>query len=108
MDVAEAIDAEAITVQHRTIVEGFDQTTGKRAKTPSAPVDIQAAVQPASGRQLMDVPEGLRTEARFIAWSRTTINENDQIQYDGKWWRVVYRWPRPQDGFNRVAIGMLK
>lgn len=108
MDVADAIDGEAVTVNYRTVTANFDQSTGKTPKTLGDPVSISAAIQPASGRQLMDVPEGVRTEARFIAWSRSTLALDAQIQYDGEWYRILYTWPRPQDGFTRAAMGRLK
>lgn len=108
MDVAEAIDGEAVAVKYRTVAPSFDQSTGKTAKLPTVPVEIRAVIQPASGRQLMDVPEGVRTEARYLAWSRAALVEDGQILYFGEWFRIVYSWPRPQDGFYRAAIGRLK
>lgn len=115
MDVALAIDAEAVTVTLHgvALADGAydnDPVTGTGKWVPGVAVDtpIVATVQPATGRNLFDAPEGVRTEARFAAWSRVTIRENDEITYDGERYRVVWRAPRPQDGFNKVALGKLK
>lgn len=103
MDVAIAIDAEAVTVGH--IVKGGSWVNHKWVENNAGAVNIQAAVQPASGRQLMDLPEGVRTEAKFLLWTRSTISEDDLITFGGETWRIVFKWPRPMDGFNRAALG---
>lgn len=106
MDVAEAIDAEAVTVTYADVATaGGSYVHGKWVASAAAPGNIQAAIQPASGRQLMDLPEGVRSDASFVGWSRTAVKVNGTIGYDGKSWRIVFVWPRPQDGFTRFAMG---
>lgn len=108
IDVADAIDAEAEPVQRIRKAAGGYNLDGDAVPGSPSTVPIMAAVQPASGRQLMDLPEGLRTEAQFIIWSRSTIEENDRITYAAETWRVVFVWPRPNDGFFRAAMGKMK
>ncbi len=109
MDVAIAIDAEAVTVAYRAVGAGagYDASTGKANAAVVAPVNIKAAIQPASGAVLMQVPEGLRSEVQYTAWSRTVVALNGQIDYGGRAFKIIYLWPRPMDGFNRFALGML-
>ncbi|QJD54316.1 hypothetical protein [Aminobacter phage Erebus] len=71
-------------------------------------VNTTATIQPASGRQLMDVPEGVRAEARFLLWTRSELALDDVVIYGGARYRVVYTWPRPEGGFNRAALGLTK
>lgn len=106
MDVAEAIDAESVPALLRPKADaGYNPRTGK-AQTGVQPADIpiMAAIQPASGRALQDLPEGLRAEVSYIVWSRTTVALKDELIYLGAAYRIVHVWPRPQDGFNRFAI----
>lgn len=103
MDVAAAIDAEAVPVT-RT-VKGGAYVDGKWIPATTSSATIRATVQPAKGRDLMDMPEGVRMEAQYIIWTRSPVSIDDLIGYSGETWRVCYVWPRPTDGFNRAAIG---
>ncbi len=70
---------------------------------------IKAVVQPVKGAQLMDMPEGIRTEAGWIIWSRSDIALDDRIASKGINYRVLFVWDRDQDGeFSRAALGRLK
>jgi hypothetical protein len=105
-DVAIAIDGEAVNVSLARKAAGTYSADGDF--TPGAPATsaIRAAIQPASGKQLMDVPEGIRQEAGHIMWSRSELRNDDTITHDGSSYRVLHIWPRPVDGgFYRAAIG---
>lgn len=102
-----AILAEAVPVTHETVGGAYD-AAGKWVKGTPATATILATVQPASGRQLMDLPEGLRTEARYFAWSGTALVVDDIVIYAGSRYRVIYTWPRPADSFTRAALGLTK
>lgn len=111
IDVAVAIDGEARDVQRVPVTSagGTYNAGGKWVATAATPVTISAAIFPANGRQLMDMPEGIRTEAGWIAWSRVDILEGDQIVDGSSRYRVLYRWPRQfEGGFTRVALGLMK
>lgn len=105
MDVAEAIDGEAVPVTFQLPAGSTYDPRGNavRAAAPD-PVPGAAAIQPASGRMLMDLPEGLRAEVSMVGWSRTMVAVNWEIIYDGENYRVVHTWPRPADGFTKFAL----
>lgn len=109
MDVAAAIDAEAVPMTLTQIaVAGGSVPRGNGGKfVPGAPasVAIMATIQPASGRVLDDLEEGIRKNASFVVWSRTVLRVNDGLLYNGETFRVLHVWPRPADGFYRAAIG---
>lgn len=107
---AAAIDRRAIaaTRTRAPSVAGFYNDDGEWVATVTAPVPIKAVVQPARGNQLMDVPEGVRTEAGWLAWSRADLLVDDRLTVAGVSYRVLYTWPRTLDGdFYRAALGRL-
>lgn len=107
IDVAIAIDGEAVNVSLTRKAAGSYNADGNFV--PGAPTTstVRAAVQPASGRQLMDLPEGLREEARWLVWSRSEIRMDDTIAHSGQSFRVMFVWPRMEGGFWRAAMGLL-
>lgn len=104
-DAAEAIDAEAVPVTFQAPATATYDTKGNavRAAAPD-PVSGMAAVQPASGRLLQDLPEGLRKEVSMVGWSRTMVAVKWEVVYGGETYRVVHTWPRPADGFTKFAM----
>ena len=81
----------------------------KAVVPPPVEVQIKGVVQPARGNQLMDLPEGLRTEASWLLWTRAAVAEDDVVKTaDGSRYRVVWLWPRAEGGFFRAALGLLK
>lgn len=101
------IDRRAVGVTRTRRAAGSYNADGDFV--PGAPTTgtILAVVQPASGRQLMDLPEGVRSEARWLAWSRAEIRLDDVIVAGGLSHRVVYVWPRAEGDFYRAAMGEL-
>ena len=105
IDVAEAIDGEAVPVTFQPPA-GATYDAGGNA-VPGALPDVvpgMAAVQPVSGRMLQDLPEGLRAEVVNVGWSRTMVALKWEIIYGGETYRVVHVWPRPMDGFSKFAM----
>lgn len=104
IDVAWAIDAEAVPVTLRTFAGGTYDAAGNGI--PGAPSDApaMAAVQPVSGRMLQDLPEGIRTEVSHVGWTRSSVDVGNEIVYGGETYRVAHVWPRPMDGFNKFAL----
>lgn len=107
IDVAIAIDAEAVDVTYYPVAAagGAYNQAGVWVPGGVSGSTIRAAIQPASGRILQELPEGVRTDARFTGWSRTAVREADEIGYASERWRIIYVWPRPADGFTRFAMG---
>ena len=56
----------------------------------------------------MDMPEGIRTEAKYVMWSETSVVVGDVVIYSGSRYKVIYTWPRPADSFTRAALGLTK
>lgn len=99
------------TVTIQVVTRGVDSydTNGNGVKGANAnPVDIQADVQPASGKMLQDLPEGVRDEVNHFMWTTYDLQNDHRITYDGDDHRVVKIWKRRSDGFTKAAIGKLK
>ena len=107
IDVAIAIDEEAVDVSLKRKATGTYNADGDFVPGGETTSPIRAAIQPASGRQLMDLPEGIRNEARWLAWSRSEIRLDDTIAHSGSNYRVMFVWPRADGGFWRAALGLL-
>lgn len=109
IDVAIAIDGEAVNVSlTREGAGGYWNDDGDRVPGGPSTSTIRAAIQPASGRQLEDLPDGIRNEARWLVWSRAEIRLDDVITHAGSGYRVMHIWPRLDGGFWRAAAGLLK
>jgi hypothetical protein len=116
IDVAIAIDAEAVNViRSRTGAGAYDVDGNWNSAAPSD-VTIRATIQPATGNKLLDVPEGMRTasdptgsqiNAGWLLWSRSEVALNDEITHQSIRYRVMYVWPRVEGGFYRAAMGRL-
>ncbi len=108
MDVAIAIDGEAVDVSLKRSAEGSYDGDGNWVAGAATTSTIRAAIQPASGRKLDDLPDGIRNEARWLVWSRSEVRLDDEIGHNGSRYRIVYVWPRAEGGFWRAAAGLLK
>jgi len=108
IDIAVAIDGEAVSVSiTRQGSGGYWNDDGEWVPGGPSTSTIKAAIQPANGNQLMDLPEGLRVEARWLLWSRSEVKLDDAITSGGVSYRVMYLWPRMEGGFYRAAMGRL-
>ena len=105
IDVAIAIDGESVPVTITTRAAGAYNDTGDWIDGAPTTASIMAAIQPVSGNQLKDMPEGIRTEAGWVAWSRSAIALDGVISHAGVTYRVLFVWPRAEGGFYRAALG---
>ncbi|MGZ2501743.1 hypothetical protein EHI47_11705 [Rhizobium leguminosarum] len=106
IDVAIAIDGEAVNVGlTRRDPDSFDPDTGKAVPGATAFNSLRAAIQPATGNQLRDLPEGVRTEAKWLLWSRSEVLLDDTVTHKDVEYRVIYVWPRDEGAFYRAALG---
>lgn len=73
---------------------------------------IRACVHAATPEMTMNMPEGIRTEADVVIYSRSEIRaageagqtEADIIEWRGRQYRVLQTWPRVEgDHFKAVA-----
>lgn len=105
-DVADAIDAEAVpvTLQAPVAATQYDARGNAITPTPIPPRTIYAAMQPASGNQLRDLPEGIRSDVSFLGWSREAVAEGSGIVYRGRQLKVIQTWEWPEDGYTKFAM----
>lgn len=106
-EVAIAIDAESITLVHYVRRDDFYDKQGNAVRGKNnPPSNIRGAIQPVYGRILQDLPEGVRSNANYVIWTRASVNEDDTILYNGQNYRVLHIWPRPIDGFSKAVLGV--
>lgn len=104
MDVAQAIDAEAVYVSRSFRAVGTYDANGTYTPGTLTTASARAVLQPVSGAQLRDLPEGLRDDVSLVGWSRTSFALGDGLAYSGRSFRVVHLWSRPVDGFVKFAL----
>ncbi len=110
VDVAVAIDLEATTVQRRRFTGGSYTAGGVWIKGTLEDFDFQAEVQPTSGRDLRDLPEGVRAEARYMLWTRLQdLMLDDYVLYEGDEYRIIHKrnWQR-SGNYHECILGMVK
>ncbi len=108
IDVAIAIDAEAVSMNRTRRTDGGYNDDGEAIPGTSATETIRATIQPVKGNQLMDMPEGIRTEAGWMCWSRSSLMVDDVITHKTVTYRVLFDWPRDEGVFYRAALGRTK
>lgn len=100
---------DTLTIQVVTrSADGYDGDGNGVKGSDADPVDIQADVQPATGKMLQDLPEGVRDQVDHMIWTPYDLQNDHVIVYDGDRHRVVKTWPRRSDNFTKAAIGKLK
>lgn len=104
----DAIDRRAISVTRARRAAGTYNADGEFVPGAPTSIAILAVIQPARGAQLMDLPEGIRAEAGYVIWSRSDIALDDEVAAGSVRYRVMHLWPRPDGGFYRAAMGLLK
>jgi hypothetical protein len=116
LNVGIAIEMLAVPVTLSRSATGSYNTDGAWVPGTATSKPIRAVVQPITGEaknsslglELKDAPEGVRTEARYVAWSRTEIQLDDIIAYKGGNHRVIFVWSRDDGGFYRALLGLTK
>lgn len=108
IDVAVAIDAESVGATLYQAQPAAYDARGNAIKPAPVSSSIRIAIQPAGGRLLRDLPEGIREEVSAVGWSRTPVLDGNEILHVARGvsrrYRVVHLWDRPMDGFNKFAL----
>lgn len=115
LDVGIAIDFLGVSITRIRNAPG-SYVDGKWIPGPPTSTAVTAVVQPiiggainsTFGHQLMDLPEGVRTEAKLAAWSRSDFALDDTVVYKGQNYRVLFVWDRQDGGFYRALLGLLR
>lgn len=76
--------------------------------------DVFASVQPATGRDLMKLPEGRRSEETRVLYAigdlqlggQGASHESDRVSIDGETWEVqhIEKWP----GYVRAIVQLIR
>ncbi|WP_136625094.1 head-tail adaptor protein [Aureimonas flava] len=82
---------------------------GKWVSVPSAPQPIRASVQPVSGREYQNLPEGIRNEAQAVIYSPVALRSDDTIVDGETRYRIlsIDDW-LARGGYCKAVLGALK
>ena len=110
-DVIASLDTGSYVVLRRSAAGYDDQGRAKPSSTTTLTID--ASVQPASGRDLLRLPEGRRavetrvvfTPTQLLLGGQGSANEADLISMDGRTWEVQQSegWPGAP-GYCRAIV----
>lgn len=104
-----AILAEAVEIKVEQLGDkGFYDNKGNWIAGKSEPLTVKATVQPMSGSDLKDVPEGVRSEVNRCVWTTYSLQNDQTLVYKDETHRVLHIWERRQDNFTKAAIGKVK
>lgn len=101
--ILDAIEAEAVFITHTPQPGGSYNSKGVFVPTAPDPRQIAAAVQPATGRDLQDLSEGVRENVRFKIYTSAAVSNGDQVTISGVVYRIlaVSQWHE----YARAMIG---
>lgn len=110
---AEAIDEFARLIERIRFPAGT-YVNGVWSEAAGTTETIAATHQPASARDLRDLPEGQRVDAMRAIWSRsellgadeTTGRKADVLVIEGEQWEVIASWHRSEAGFWKAVAGL--
>ena len=106
MDVTSAIDQFSTTVALKLRTPGSYDQNGNWVKGGETNSFITASIQPTKGRQLEDMPEGMRAEACWTIWTSHSIQLDQEVEYRGKVYRVLHLWPREIGNYTQAVLGL--
>ncbi len=107
-NIKDAIRAEEIGVIRKRRKPGSFDRRGNAVPGQVTQATIKAVIQPVTGSDLLDLPEGVRASASYALWSLADIQLDDVIVNAGENLRVTHLWPRPVHGFNKAATRRTK
>ena len=99
---------DTVTIQVVTrAVDSYDANGNGVKGAENDPVDIEADVQPVSGKILQDLPEGVRDQIDFAIWTPYDLQNDHVVIYNSDRYRVRHTWPRRSDEFTKAVIGKM-
>ena len=102
--VARAIDRHAVDVP---IARHAGGVYVEGVWTPTAPgsTTIKATIQPTSGKERINLPEGVRDSAKWTIWSREILANSDELTIKGETHIILHVWERDEGAFYRAIAG---
>jgi hypothetical protein len=117
-DLADVVEALASGCYVVTRSAATPRVNGRRMAPVTVSFEIIASVQPASGREMDRLPEGLRSRETMNVFTRTELRsahpspgtEADRIAIDGAVFEVtsVRRWNRLANFYNATVVRVLE
>jgi hypothetical protein len=94
----------------RTVAGSYVQ--GRYVPGGTTTLNVDASVQPITGRDLLALPEGQRTEEMRVVFAKTELrtrgpsNDPDRLTIDGEAWEVrnVERWQGLAETHYRAVV----
>ena len=102
--LATAVLAEAVPITIAGPAVSTYDADGVVTRTLPTAIAALATIQPANGRNLIDLPEGVIKDATLVGWTTSPIDIDHTVVYASVAYRVVRAMARPADGFTKFAL----
>lgn len=107
IDVGIAVDRFSVPATYTTFTSVIYDDYGNAVKSENAPVDFNGCFQHVSGRDLLDLEEGVRREAVYSLWTRVALKIDDHVHYGGVSYRIKKAHIRHLGNYNKYILGRL-
>ena len=114
-DVAFAIDyfAESMTLNRQSGAGSYSEN-GFWEDSSEVTITIEAVIQPIKTNDLLRLPEGERTDASHVVWSRHELRTSDEtngigadvIEWQGRSFKVISLFERPEGGYYKAVCSL--
>lgn len=91
-------------IELRLVTSTGEWVRGKWVETDEDPVTIDASIQPISGREIVNLPEGKRERARWTIWTLDDVGGDDEILYNDDKYEVYVATPRHEEDFIKAYL----
>ena len=108
MNLSNTVNYFASPLTYRTYAAGSYDASGNWTKGTASESTITMMVVPATGRELKDVPEGIREEVLYAGYTSSTITKDSEVDYNSETFRVIYIFPWLVGAFHKVMLGKVK
>ena len=105
MNLANTVLRWGVPVLYTAPVKGSYAANGDYIPAAQTTATIQATITPVTGRDLKDMPEGVRDEAIYRMWTVSDVFLNGVVNHDGHDYRIIHIMTRNIGGFNRCILG---
>ena len=107
--LADIVLEEAVPISLRRKSGGGYDVNGEWTGEVETVSTIQATIQPVTNANaLLSLPEGEREDVRYFLWTTEALALDDVVTYGGDDYRISRLWVRPEGGFTKAAVGLLR